>query len=96
MIADAMATIRNASPEAVVMVGTYAPNSNFIMSSKWSGFSPYFHNLSFVGAEELIKHLGSGRDGQGVIVTQVVPPPDSDLPGIQEYRKALAKYYPKD
>ncbi len=44
----------------------------------------------------MVKQLGVGRDSQGVIVTQVVPTPDSELPGIQEYRELLAKYYPDD
>ncbi len=96
VIAEALATIRSSSPEAVVMIGTYAPSSTFIMSAKWSGFNPYFHNLSVVGANKLIKNLGVGRDSQGVIVTQVVPPPESDIPGIKEYREYLKKYYPED
>ncbi len=93
---EALGTIRKASPEAIVMISTYGPSSNLIRSAKWSGFTPYFHNLSVVGANELVKQLGVGRDSQGVIVTQVVPPPESDIPGVQEYRNLLKKYYPED
>ncbi len=95
-ITAALATIRNSSPEAVVMISTYGPSSSFIQSAKWSGFSPYFSNLSVVGAKELVKILGVGRDSKGVIVTQVVPTPDSSFPGVQEYHEYLKKYYPED
>jgi branched-chain amino acid transport system substrate-binding protein len=96
LIADAFKTIREAKPEAVVMIGLYGACAQFILSAKWSGFDPYFHNVSFVGAEELAKLIGSGRDSDGVIVTQVVPPPATPLPGIEEYKKLLKQSYPDD
>jgi hypothetical protein len=53
--------------------------------------------VSFVGSKELARRLGP--DGEGVIVTQVVPPPSSDparedLPGVKEYVRLLNRYYP--
>ncbi len=95
-IAKALEAIRKAGPDGVVMIGVYGPCSNFIRSAKWSGFSPYFHNVSFVGAKELAHLLGVGRDSEGVIVTQVVPPPDSDFPVTNEYRGLLKKYFSGD
>ena len=60
-------------------------------------FSPLFHNVSFVGSEELARRLGP--NGEGVIVTQVVPPPNAGnttepLPGVKEYMALLNQYYP--
>lgn len=95
-ISSALETIRNAKPDAVVMIGVYAPTAMFVRSAKWSNFSPYFHSVSFVGAEELAKMLGVGRDSDGLIVTQVVPPPESETPAIVEYRTLLKKSFPED
>jgi ABC-type branched-subunit amino acid transport system substrate-binding protein len=94
-IGDALKEIRTAGPEAVIMAGTYTPTARFVMSAKWSGFDPYFHSLSFVGADELADLIGHG-DSEGVIVTQVVPPQSATYPALQEYRDLLKKYYPAD
>lgn len=96
LITEALNTIRAALPEAIIMVGTYTPTANFVQSAKWSNFDPYFHSVSFVGAEQLALLIGAGRDSDGVIVTQVVPPPGSKIPALQEYRDLLQKYYPAD
>ncbi len=93
-VTDALNKIREAKPEAVIMVGTYTPSANFVLSSKWSSFDPYFHSVSFVGAEEFARLIG--QDSDGVIVTQVVPPQNSPGPALQEYRDLLKKYYPAD
>lgn len=95
-VSPALKTIRQANPEAVVIIGVYAPTARFIMGAKWSGFDPYFHCISFVGADKLANLLGTGNDSDGVIVTQVVPPPESHLTGIEEYRNCLAKYIQKE
>ncbi|MCJ7594052.1 MAG: ABC transporter substrate-binding protein [Desulfobacterales bacterium] len=82
--------------EAVVMVGTYDPCAKFIKLAKSRGFNPIFHNVSFVGGDELARKLGA--DGEGVIVTQVVPPPEARvlLPAAKDYARLLKKYYPED
>src|SRR5439155_301640 len=37
----------------------------------------------------------AGKDGDGVIITQVVPPPSrKDLPAVTQYQSALKKYFP--
>lgn len=95
-ISDGLTPIVASQADAVVMVGVYEPCANFIRSAKWSGYNPYFHNVSFVGAQELARQLGVGRDSDGVVVTQVVPPPESAYPGVIEYRQSLKKYYPRD
>lgn len=91
--------IRESGAEAVVMIGTYDPCATFIKEAKGRGFNPLFYNVSFVGADELARRLG--EDGEGVIVSQVVPSPEapetgSQLWGVLEYRELLNRYYPED
>jgi len=90
-------TIMASRAQAVVMIGTYDPCAKFIILARQNGFFPLFHNVSFVGSKELARRLG--HDGEGVIVSQVVPPPTltpepSPLPGVAEYIRLLASHYP--
>jgi len=93
-VETALKTIIESDAQAVVMIGTYGPCAKFIKLAKSRGFDPLFHNVSFVGPNELAKKLG--KDGEGVIVTQVVPPPEERilLPAAKDYARLLAKYYP--
>jgi len=95
-VEKALETIIESNAQAVVMIGTYGPCAKFIKLAKRRGFNPIFHNVSFVGANELAKKLG--KDGEGVIITQVVPPPQEQvlLPAAKDYARFLAKYYPDD
>jgi ABC-type branched-subunit amino acid transport system substrate-binding protein len=74
------------------MVGAYNPCAVFIRLAKESGLDAIFLNVSFVGAEALAEKLG--EEGEGVIITQVVPHFDSDLPIVREYRRALKAWNP--
>ncbi len=98
-IEEGLHRIMAADAEAVVMIGTYDPCAAFIRKSLEQGFKPVFYNVSFVGADELARKLGP--EGEGVIVTQVVPPPDAqpaarNMWGASEYIHLLAHYYPED
>lgn len=77
-------------PKAVIMVGTYAACARYIKLARELLPDALFLNVSFVGSVALKDALGP--EGEGVIVTQVVPPFDSALPGVIEYRRALARY----
>jgi ABC-type branched-subunit amino acid transport system substrate-binding protein len=77
-------------PTAVIMVGAYGACARFIQLARRLLPGTLFLNVSFVGSNALNNALGP--EGEGVIVTQVVPPYDSELPGVAEYRRALAKY----
>ncbi len=73
-----------ANPEAVIMVGPYKPLAVFIKKAKARGFKAKFLAVSFVGMDALIGELGG--EGDGVIVTQVMPNPnDSSLPIVKQY-----------
>ncbi len=98
-VEDGLNKIIPSGAEAVIMVGTYDPCAKFIKLAKSKGLSPIFHNVSFVGGDELARKLG--KEGEGVIITQVVPPPEAPeartlLWGAEEYCNLLKKYYPED
>jgi branched-chain amino acid transport system substrate-binding protein len=81
---------------AVVMVATYRAAARFI--EKVRDFSPnmIFTNVSFVGSTALAEELAmlGPRYGNGVIVTQVVPPIESYSTAVLKYKTALGKYAP--
>lgn len=86
--------IRRGEPQAVVMVGTYKACAEFIKTARKAAMPDVvFCNISFVGTRALQAELGA--DGDGVIISQVVPSPNDDsYPAAVAYRAALAKYQP--
>ena len=74
-------------PRAIIMVGAYHPCARFIQLAKKEGLRALFLNVSFVGSAALAKELG--RDGDGVVVTQVVPHFDAGLPATRDYCTAV-------
>jgi len=85
--------VRAANPEAVVMVGPYAPVAEIVKRGRAANWHPLYITVSFVGTEAFVK--AAGKAAEGVVVTQVVPPPDrTDLPAVALYRTALKKYFP--
>jgi ABC-type branched-subunit amino acid transport system substrate-binding protein len=87
-VKSALLTLKRAEPEAVVMVGPYKPCAEFIKLARKTDFNPVFVNISFVGAVALAKELGP--DGNGVVVSQVVPFPwDASLQVVADYQAAI-------
>src|SRR6185369_7074766 len=84
----AVAEMKKANPQAVVMVGSYKACAAFIKQMRAGGFNPTFWNVSFVGSKALAKELGD--EGRGVQISQVMPFPwDSSIPVVKEYRALL-------
>lgn len=77
-------------PEAVIMVGSYEPSAVFVKACREAGYSPIFLSVSFVGGEALAESLGA--HGDGVIITQVVPSLDSDLPVVRRFMAAHERF----
>lgn len=75
-------------PRAVIMIGAYKPCAKFIKLARRYGLKALFVNVSFVIGDSLRAELGD--DAEGVVVTQVVPPVDADLPAVREYRESVA------
>jgi len=87
-VTGALLDIRRGNPEAVIMVGAYAPCAEFIKDALAQKMAATFLNISFVGADALAKALGP--QGDGIVVTQVVPfPMDTSMPLVAAYQAAL-------
>jgi branched-chain amino acid transport system substrate-binding protein len=85
--------VRASNPEAVVMVGPYAPIAEIVKRGRAAGWNPLYLTVSFVGTEAFIK--AAGKDGEGTVITQVVPPYNrADLPSVALYHEALKQYFP--
>lgn len=83
--------VRAANPEAVVLVGPYAPVAAIAKQAHATGWHTRFLTVSFVGTEGLLR--AASEDAEGMIITQVVPPYDrTDLPTVKLYREAIEKY----
>lgn len=95
-VEDALLTLLSApaQPRAIIMVGTYAPCAKFIHLAKRVLPNTLFLNLSFVNGEALAEELGD--EGNGVIVTQVVPPCPSGGSICRRYLLDLGKYAPQN
>ena len=98
-VEEGLDTILASEAQAVVMIGTYEPCAKFIRLAREQehGNSMIFYNVSFVGAEELARLLGP--QGEGVIVSQVVPPPElletrEMLSTVRQYLRLLRRYSP--
>jgi branched-chain amino acid transport system substrate-binding protein len=89
-VSKAVAEITPKSPDAIVMISAYKSIAAFVRAMKKSGYTGQFHNVSFVGSKALSDELGA--DGQGVVISQVVPFPWSQaIPVIREFSELAAK-----
>ena len=93
-VKTALLDISEGRPEAIIMVGAYAPIAEFILWARETRLvEAEFITLSFVGSNALANELGTG--GEGVFVTQVVPfPTDDSLPVVASYLQALREFDP--
>ncbi|WP_298214441.1 ABC transporter substrate-binding protein [Acidovorax sp.] len=72
-VAAAVEKLVPAAPDAVVQITAYASAAAFVRAARAAGFGGTFYNVSFVGTQALADELG--KDGAGVVVSQVVPSP---------------------
>jgi branched-chain amino acid transport system substrate-binding protein len=72
-VANAVATLNAAMPQAVVQISAYKSCAAYIRAARKGGYGGTFYNVSFVGTQALADELG--KDGAGVVVSQVVPSP---------------------
>ena len=86
-------SLREANPQALIMIGPYKPCAEFIKLARRLGMSTQIASISFLGSEAFANEAGA--DAVGTIVTQVMPSPnDVSLPIVAEYRSALREYDP--
>jgi len=72
-VAAAVQAIVKAKPDAVVQVSAYKSCAAFIREARKAGYGGTFYNVSFVGTQALADELG--KEGAGIVVSQVVPSP---------------------
>jgi branched-chain amino acid transport system substrate-binding protein len=86
-VAEGLAALKKAGPQAIILVGAYKPCAKFIKEAVASGFKPKFANISFVGSESLVAEMGAA--GVGSYISQVLPSPTTSA-------LAIAKQYRDD
>lgn len=75
-------------PEAVVFIGTYKPFARLVNAARTQGLKTKFLTVSFIGTADFIRE--AGVNGNGVIITQVLPSfEDESFSFVKSYRAAL-------
>ena len=83
-VAAAVKAIGASQPDAVVMITAYGATAEFVREMKKQGSLAQYYTVSFVGSKALADALG--KEGNGVMISQVVPFPWSPLmPVVKEY-----------
>ena len=79
---------------AVIMVPAYKPAARFIAAVKAERPDMIFSSVSFVGSNALADELMAigPKVAEGVIVTQVVPLPNSRATAVMKYQELLPRY----
>ena len=89
-VAGAVKTLTAAAPDAIVQIGSYKACAAFIRAARKAGYGGTFYNVSFVGTQALADELG--KDGAGVVVSQVMPSPyNAARPIAREFVEAVKK-----
>jgi len=89
-IESGLKEVRKGDPEVVIFTTLYKATADFIKASAHSSFGAQMVSNSFPGASPLAKELG--KDGAGVSIAQVVPPPSKrSVPVVREYQEAIEK-----
>jgi branched-chain amino acid transport system substrate-binding protein len=87
-VAQAVKAVLAAGPDAVVQIGAYKACAAFIREARKAGYGGTFYNVSFVGTQALADELG--KDGAGVVVSQVMPSPYNPARAIaREFTEAV-------
>lgn len=72
-VARAVKVLVAAAPQVIVQIGAYKSCAAFIREARKAGYGGKFYNVSFVGTQALSDALG--KEGAGVVVSQVMPSP---------------------
>ncbi len=89
-VAEAVASVMKAQPQAVVQASLSQTTAAFVREMRKAGYGSALMTFSVVGIDPLYTALG--KDIRGVIISQVVPAPrdNSRTPIVKEYLAALA------
>jgi ABC-type branched-subunit amino acid transport system substrate-binding protein len=96
-----VAILREARVDAIVAVGSYQACAALVRDARKAGLDVPIHNVSFVGADQMLRLLRDEERRTGLnltkrlIVTQVVPSyEDREIPFIARYRAAMERFDP--
>ena len=89
-IEGGVAAVAKGLPDVVILTTLYKASADFVKLARKTGVAAQVVSNSFPGASPLAKELG--KEGAGVIVATVVPPPTKrSLPIVHEYQAAIEK-----
>lgn len=89
-VAAAVKAIVPRQPHAVVQISAYKSCAAFVREARKAGYGGTFYNVSFVGSQALADELG--KEGRGVMISQVMPHPFSTTTGIaRDYLDAVKR-----
>src|SRR5579871_21323 len=93
--------LRDAKVDAIVAVGAYQACAALVRDARVAGWLVPIHNVSFVGADQMLglltaeEHKRGTRLTQNLITTEVVPSYDDvSIKLVREYRAAMDRYHP--
>lgn len=95
-VAKAVEKMMAKRPDVIIQISAYSSSAALIKEMRRLGYTGQFYNVSFVGSQALSDALG--KDGSGVVVSQVVPFPWSaaNATVVGEYTKIMNKAGIKD
>ncbi|MGH7440257.1 MAG: ABC transporter substrate-binding protein [Polyangiaceae bacterium] len=98
---DQVGILKAAGVDAVVAIGSYQACGAFVRDARESGWNVPIHDVSFVGADQLLSLLiaeeakTKKKIVQNLVNTQVVPYyADTSVPAVVSYRAAIDRYQP--
>jgi len=86
-VAEGLTQIAAGKPDAIVLVGAYAPCAQFMKQARGTPAlaAVTFCNISFVGTDNLVAAAGPACENS--VISQVVPfPGDESVPVVKQYR----------
>ncbi|WP_231110368.1 ABC transporter substrate-binding protein [Burkholderia territorii] len=93
-IATGLAAILDGRPDVVIMAGPYTPIAAFIRAARHEGLDARLAAVSFVGTDDLLRLVGD--DGNGTLISQVVPLPQNERPVIRDCVRLIAQRFPDE
>ncbi|MDF3081358.1 ABC transporter substrate-binding protein [Burkholderia sola] len=89
-----LAAVLEGRPDVVIMVGPYTPVAAFVRAAHREGLTAHLAAVSFVGTDDLLRLVGD--EGNGMLISQVVPLPQSDRPVIRDCARLIAQRFPDE
>ncbi|TCW78940.1 amino acid ABC transporter substrate-binding protein [Burkholderia sp. SRS-46] len=87
-----LASVLEGRPDVVIMVGPYTPIAAFIRAARHEGLKARLATVSFVGTDDLLRLVGT--DGDGTLISQVVPLPRSDREVVRDCARLIERRFP--